>query len=358
MHLNVETLDKVALEQRFGEFEDPQHLYEGAYGADVSPGSASLFEVDEGDDEDRSDLEALIAATAGSGLFGERLAPVADLDQMIRMWAVEKYVGHWDGYSGREYVNNYYLYSDPTGVFQMLPWGTDQTWGLPNLPFGPPGGLLFEQCLDEATCEAAYRQALGAAQAAIESLDLSARATQIAALLAPWQELEEPPRKPFDAVQIEAAVEATRDFIAARPAWLATYLAPPLPPVEKEPLLLAVSGSPSGPAGSRLSSRLDVDRSRLARGLLLMRLDLASPGAVSQRALIVIPDGVHRACATRARVDTAGTLALRCRLSSFARRRLDRAALKLRVEVEFQADSGQAESLARFVTLPRQAYAG
>ena len=44
---------------------------------------------------------------------------------MTRMWAVERYLGHWDGYTTK---NNYYLVSDPSGRFQMLPWGTDQTW--------------------------------------------------------------------------------------------------------------------------------------------------------------------------------------------------------------------------------------
>src|SRR4249919_2405515 len=58
LHLNIETTDDVALEKRFGEF---QHLYEGAYGSDVAPGGAGSFEIDEGDEEDVSDLNALIA---------------------------------------------------------------------------------------------------------------------------------------------------------------------------------------------------------------------------------------------------------------------------------------------------------
>ena len=46
------------------------------------------------------------------------------------MWAVEKYVGHIDGYSGRGpgRPNNYYLHATRPGRFRMLPWGTDQTW--------------------------------------------------------------------------------------------------------------------------------------------------------------------------------------------------------------------------------------
>ena len=46
------------------------------------------------------------------------------------MWAVEKYVGHWDGYDGSRRLgagrksafepNNYYLYSDPAGPLGVV----------------------------------------------------------------------------------------------------------------------------------------------------------------------------------------------------------------------------------------------
>ncbi|HEV7399350.1 MAG TPA: CotH kinase family protein [Solirubrobacterales bacterium] len=136
-YLNLENLDKVNLERWFGKFEEPpQHLYEGEYGVDVTPGVETLtgkeggYEVDEGKEEDIADLKALVAAVNGSKGPGwsASVAPVADLEEMTRMWAVEKYIGHWDGYSGEAAPlkpNNYYLYSDAAGRFQMLPWGTD-----------------------------------------------------------------------------------------------------------------------------------------------------------------------------------------------------------------------------------------
>jgi spore coat protein CotH len=129
LHLNIETTDDVALEKRFGPF---QHLYEGAYGSDVAPGGASSFEIDEGDEADVSDLDALISAVNADqpADFSDRVQPFADLVEMTRMWAVERYLGHWDGYTTK---NNYYLVSDPNGRFQMLPWGADQTWVGPSL---------------------------------------------------------------------------------------------------------------------------------------------------------------------------------------------------------------------------------
>lgn len=132
LYLDIEDIDDVALERWFGKFEDPQHLYEGESGADVKPGADALpadeggFEVDEGDNANLDDLKALIAAvnsTEGEG-WSAAVAPVADLAELTRIWAVEKYIGHWDGYAGQAgqfQPNNYFLYSNPAGVFQMLP---------------------------------------------------------------------------------------------------------------------------------------------------------------------------------------------------------------------------------------------
>src|SRR6476646_6107331 len=135
IHLNIEAFDEVALERIFGSFDpEIQHLYEGENAADVHPGGAGQFEVDEGDDEDLGDLEALIAAVNSSGPtpWAERVAAAADLEEMTRMWATEKYIGQWDGYAGQQgdswLPNNYYLYSSPSGRFQMLPWGNDESW--------------------------------------------------------------------------------------------------------------------------------------------------------------------------------------------------------------------------------------
>ena len=126
------------------------------------------------------------------------MAPFADLAEMTRMWAVEKYAGHWDGYSGEAshggvpLPNNYYLYSDKLGQFQMLPWGTDQTWDR-NLAFEGKAGLLFDKCLADESCAAVYgkRCATVAAAAASTSPRRPRRSTP-----APWQELEQAGRYP------------------------------------------------------------------------------------------------------------------------------------------------------------------
>ncbi len=361
LYLNLETVDEVALEHRYGDFEaPPQHLYEGELGADVRPGGAGDFQVDEGDEEDRADLEALIEAVDADvpAGFAARVEHLADLGQMTRMWAVERYIAHWDSYSGRAAPNNYYLYSDPAGVFQMLPWGTDQTWGLVELGFAGPGGILFEGCLADPPCEALFRQALAEVGAALAATPLDSRATQIAALLAPWQAQEMPPRKPFSPQQIAADVATTRHFIAVRPARLAAWLREdvddgeaPVPTVSQ----LAPAAAPGSPPDERLSGRLNVDRSRIGDGLLVTRLALPAPGSAVQVGWISTPDGPHQACRVEHRAEVATTLTSRCLLSERACLHLGARWLRVRLETRFRPEAGEPTAMTRSIRLPRQA---
>ena len=97
-----------------------------------SPAARPHFEVEEGDEDDLSDLEALIDAThATGGDWSDGMAATADLDEMTRIWAGEQYIGHLDSYSvraGANWPNNYYLHSDDTGRFSMLASGLDQAF--------------------------------------------------------------------------------------------------------------------------------------------------------------------------------------------------------------------------------------
>jgi spore coat protein CotH len=244
LHLNLETLDDVAVKKRIGTFK---HLYEGADGSDVETGAADTpaevsaaaagFEVDEGDDQDLGDLEALIDEVndPAAGDWSDRVEAVADLKQMTRVWAVEKYAGHWDGYAGQEggsWPNNFYLLSSAAGWFRMLPWGTDRTWSS-HLEFDGDAGVLFDRCLADSSCAEMYRRSLRDLKARIVAGRLDSLATTTAALLKPWQELEQGNggRHEYDLGQIETAVQATRDFVAARPAELDSWLAAQPSPV-------------------------------------------------------------------------------------------------------------------------------
>lgn len=141
------------------------------------------------------------------------------------MWAVEKYVGHWDGYSGLDspnHPNNYHLHSDGLGLFTLLPWGTDQTL-VERIPFDGTSAVMFDRCLADSVCGGLFREAVTLARTTIPGLDLEARAAGLASELTPWQAID--PRREYTPGQTANAVEATRAFIAARPgdadAWLA-----------------------------------------------------------------------------------------------------------------------------------------
>jgi CotH kinase protein len=254
LHANVETLDKVSLGKRFGAFQEPpQHLYEAAAFHDVEPESIMAFEVDEGDEEDRSDLEALVAASLESeGDWSENVDPQANLLEMTRMWMGERYVGQFDGYAGPGGAiwrpNNFYLYSDPAGRFRMFPWSLD--WILEDpLPFAETGAKLMDGCFKDASCLAMYRAAGREALMKIPSLELDTMARCLALRLQPWQNREPPQVKQDSAQEIADAVLATRKFLAARPESLATYLGLAVPE--------APPAAPCAPYGSESPESLD-----------------------------------------------------------------------------------------------------
>ncbi len=374
LYLNVEALDSVALPRWFA---STLHLYEGAYGADVAPGSAAAFEVDEGKSKKREDLEALIvAANDEEGDWSEGMSGFADLDQMTLMWAVERYIGHWDGYSGVPGAlrpNNYYLHSEEDGEFRMLPWGTDQTWGS-RLEFDEGGaGVLFERCLADASCAAAYRDALQQVGSAIAALGLDSRVADLAERLAPCQALEDPSRREFTAAEIATGVAGLREFVAARPGELAAWLGQPVenPPAEGPPSSPEGSSCQSpalpsgGPAPEPERQRLEPPGVATGRSLRVgmpraVGTAIATPvvlplaGSVTQRVAFAGRAGRAVACVDREASDRAGRLTLRCGLSAAARRRLASGPLTLTIRIGFAPLGGSPELALRHLTLPRR----
>lgn len=357
VYLDVETLDETALARIYGA-GNTLHLYEGEYGADVDaagvaavdaivPEGDPKFEMDEGEGPP-ADLEALAnAAAAGSTGFSTRLAGLADLNEMTPMWAVEKYVSHWDGYSGEEASNkpnNYYLHSDPSGLFQMLPWGTDNTWQLERrIGFDGPGGLLFNGCLGDPACFGRYVAALRALQGQVAVLDPDALAASTAALLKPWQELEETEssRGEHDVAEIEAAVAKVRQYIAERPGELAAWLAAHVP---KPP----VSGPPPSPR-----AKLKLAGVTKRRRWIDLRLRVPAAGKLSARGVWHRGPDDLTASAGQATIGTPSMVTLHCRLSAVALDRLRERSLKLAFLVRLRSADGAVEKLTTTVRLPR-----
>lgn len=380
LYLNVETLDSVALPRWF---DSTAHLYEGSYGADVKPG-APAFEVDEGSKKNLGDLAALTtAANSMVGDWSDGMAGFADLDQMARMWAVERYIGHWDGYSGvpgeNLRPNNFYLHSDEAGEFQMLPWGTDQTWDA-RLEFDEEGaGLLFERCLADTSCAATYRDALQQVGSAIAGLDLDSHIDYLAKRLAPCEALEVESRREYSAAEIEAGIDGVRDFVAVRPAELADWLGQPLgdspaeaplePPDEEvcvppapaqpdpEPELAEPALEASGPPDSTSLASGDlilrVGAARLAGAAVATPVDLPESGRVAQHVFVRVHHGWTGVCLDREVRYASGSLTMRCKLSSAALRQLARHSLALRIRIDFMPFDGESRFVLRHLTLPK-----
>jgi len=89
-------------------------------------GVESLSEFD-----DKDDLKFACRHIKANGLAGAD--QMLDMDQFLKVYAMEFLLKHWDGYANN--TNNTYLYNDVTAVaspgvgdirFKMIPWGVDQ----------------------------------------------------------------------------------------------------------------------------------------------------------------------------------------------------------------------------------------
>jgi len=394
LHANVESLDVISLPKIFGvpfEEEKGQHLYEAAeYGADFYPGKEPMFEVDEGKADtpaDTADLTNAIAAVDANGptQLTTNLASSFDFAELTRMWAVEKYIGHWDGYAGAgipgeegfnlHRPNNYYLYSDPTGRFSMLPWGADQTWGgVPGsskeLEFDEQDGRLFDFCLDDQTCSGLFSSSVANALDKVGGLDLDAQAEATATMLAPWEALEVAPRKPFSSSQIAAAVTKTREFIADRPAEAEDWLFEHPPPIKEseviitpgvvvtQPLLepIPTLGGPAAQLGQPVIPSKTVTELGIEKGEGVVRLRVRA--AVAGTAVLVgrspLDGRLRNVCRDELEVKRPRDFTVACRVSDRGLRRLRNHDLPIFLRLGFTPDGGGETVLSRQVNLARR----
>lgn len=187
VYADVETVDRVMTARWFPSLG---HVYDhDDYGVDVVPADVGRFEVDEGDEANRSDLEALAAAAANPAEgWAQRVGPLADLDRLTRVFALEHYVHHWDGYSVFDsalHPNNYYLHADAAGAFDLVPSGTDLTWRYPQSPGRVGRGALMRGCVLDDACRALYVDAVAQLADDAQALGLPGYARALESVLAP-----------------------------------------------------------------------------------------------------------------------------------------------------------------------------
>lgn len=188
LYLLVEPYDEISLAWWM---PDLQHLYEGEVvannpedaPADVTSQQVPRFAMDEGDENDRSDIVALAASLETAAGFSDRARERIDVDALARYLALQKYSNQWDGYATTllPWPKNYFLASNSRGRFIMLPWGADEAWigrwTGDTTPedvevFDRGNAILFWRCVLDDYCASAYRRTL--ADLAVRTADLGA----------------------------------------------------------------------------------------------------------------------------------------------------------------------------------------
>jgi CotH kinase protein len=365
-YLNLETYDDVML-PRF--FPTTQHLYEAdAAGVDIRTGEAATFEVDEGDGADIADLEALIeAVNDDQGDWSDNASPFADLEEMTRAWAVERYVSHWDGYAGTLAPfrpNNYYLHSDEAGVFTTLPWGTDQTWEDDEVEFDESaGGLMFNRCSADDSCRQAYLKGLSEVRCVALDSDDAAQAANLAAMLAPFQGDEDEARRETSPAEIAAELKSVEAFATLRPEQLEDFLVgegvlgdgpdpceepeePNEPTRPTAPPLL----QPAPPAPALLFGA-----TKLKGNLVQTAVQVPGAGTVRQRVAVRLGGKLVRACSSQVDSTGAGQVRVSCRLRERVREARADGPLKLRVRIGFApGQAGKATFRTRDLKAPKR----
>ncbi len=129
--VNVEPIMPRYIERNFGHLNG--NLYELEHKDDFVAGRLPLIGVEAlSKFDDKADLRFAVDHIAAHGVAGA--SEVFDLDQFTKIYAMEFFLKHWDGYSRN--TNNTYVYNDVDAVaqpgvgdidFKLIPWGLDQT---------------------------------------------------------------------------------------------------------------------------------------------------------------------------------------------------------------------------------------
>ena len=212
LYVNIEQPDSVFISKRYRDIT--QHIYEGIYSQDLSYGNdqgnetTGSFLVDHGwkTTPNKNDLTNLIeyANDWQPASWYKNLPKVFDRAALIKFFAVENFIGHWDGYSGPD-INNYFLRSNTQNKFTFIPWGTDQTFGenrqtpalgddfylsmlsdKSNHPWTNSNlqrGQLYVECINYVPCRTEYLKDLKSVSAKVTSMGLATKINGAAALV-------------------------------------------------------------------------------------------------------------------------------------------------------------------------------
>jgi len=154
VYINVEPVMKRYIERNFGNMKG--NLYSLEHRNDfVSSRSPFISTESLSKFDDKADFKFAADYIAANGLAGA--SQVLDVDHFIKVYAMEFFLKHWDGYAGR--AGNTYIYNDVNAVatpsekdikFKLIPWGIDQTLQSKTRFEMGSGGLVAKLVRDDA----------------------------------------------------------------------------------------------------------------------------------------------------------------------------------------------------------------
>jgi CotH protein len=227
LYANVETLDDEFVEGHYG--KPIGNLYDTSndrFFIDLTPANMALFEREtKGEPADGSDLPQLLQVMTGpEATFLEDDARVIDVDQFLRVAAVQAVIANWDGFFAA--TNNYEIYRPPgSGRFVIFPWGEDQAFGKADAKMLPadypidqsqanrPHAQFFDRCLHSPACQRRYLDAIDKVLSVWDRLGLPAELDAIQAQVGP---LAAEGRSPPAAAERTKWIEQLKGFLGAR----------------------------------------------------------------------------------------------------------------------------------------------
>ncbi len=137
LYTNLEEMDEIFLRDRYGDASG--NMYKCIWGSDLTYHGASQsyyqnssYELQT--NEQRNDYSDLIhfidvLNNTPDADFQCEIEKVFDVQQFLKIYALDISAGHWDNYGANN--NNFFLYHNPfTGQFEFLSYDTDNTFGV------------------------------------------------------------------------------------------------------------------------------------------------------------------------------------------------------------------------------------
>lgn len=212
LYTHVENYDDLVFSRCF---ETTGHVYEGRYGEDLRQDLLNRYEVKEGDPLHREDMAAILAALdmpPEEGLVRSELGQqLFDWNAITAEFALENYIGHWDGYAPTR--NNWVMHVTGSGQLSLQPWGADQCFGR-NLDLYSGQGRLFQVCMEDPACRGLYEDKIGQLLAVQDELNLEPELRAIYDVIRPF--VAEDPKSPYREPTVASALDSLIDFMANR----------------------------------------------------------------------------------------------------------------------------------------------